>query len=95
MASEDAVESVPVLRGGSGRRFFQAACAERMDGFVGVRLMAMESGSGNPAKAWPQPKGQPVEMAARAAAIVAEKKERDRVARESGVGRPGQLRGRS
>jgi hypothetical protein len=35
------------------------------------------------------------EQRARAAAIVAEKKERDRVARESGVGRPGQLRGRS
>jgi hypothetical protein len=67
------------------------ATAERSEIFS--RLAApMQSGTGDPAKAWP--KGLTPEQQARADAVVADKKRRDAVARESGVGRPGQLRGK-
>lgn len=74
----------------SGRRFFREAITERMERH-GRLAVPMQSGTGSVSVAWP--KGQPEAMAAKAAEIVADKKERDRIARESGVGRPGQLRG--
>lgn len=64
--------------GTSGRAFFKAWCAGRMAGFEGVRLPG-QSGTGDPHKAWP--KGQPPEMAARAAAIREDKTRRDREAK--------------
>jgi hypothetical protein len=85
-------ESNPcVFCGASGREFFARALDERSELFA--RLAApMQSGTGDPGKAYP--KGMPSAAAAKAAEIVADKKGRDRVARETGVGRPGQLRGR-
>lgn len=79
-----------VFCGTSGRVFFKKWCRARAASFDGVRV-PMESGTGNPAKAWP--KGMPPEMAERVAAIVEDKKRRDAEAVANGTARPGQMAG--
>lgn len=59
--------------------------AERVEFFSRLHV-PMQSGTGDPKKAWPN--GMPAAMAAKAAEIVAGKKVRDAEARESGARRP-------
>lgn len=72
--------------------YFGQVTGGRVDFFSGMKA-PMQSGTGDPSKAWPAPKGTPPLVAAKVAEIIADKKRRDAEAVASGTARPGQIAG--